>query len=336
MIGTGNDHSHEFLNFFIYFNHLIIFKKLQVCNGEIDLISGARAIIKMRCIWLCISLYSLDQIDTQASTGVSQAQKRIIMNLCIDHRRIRQRTAATFFFLFAMRRHMRFTRAFPVPTSREVALEGARITASGSLRLQPCGAAHCLCLTRGRLLAPQGARSDLGCGVQVQVQIQGPDALRLVEYLTPRDLSKIVPGQCVYAPLIDEQAGIINDPIILCLAPDRYWLSISDSDVLLWVKDWRSAQDLTSRSLTRCISALPAGTQIGDFIEPFGEGALSEVRFFRFIETEIAGIPLVIAHGLERPGGFELYLDAPLRESVCGMPLSTPALTLTSGRAAPI
>ena len=47
---------------------------------------------------------------------------------------------------------------------------------------------------------------------------------------------KDVPGQCVYAPLIDEQAGIINDPIILCLAPDRYWLSISDSDVLLWVK----------------------------------------------------------------------------------------------------
>jgi len=71
---------------------------------------------------------------------------------------------------------------------------------------------------------------------QVQVQVKGPDAHKLVEYLTPRDLSKIVPGQCVYAPLIDEKAGIVNDPIILCLAPDRFWLSISDTDVLLWVK----------------------------------------------------------------------------------------------------
>ena len=67
------------------------------------------------------------------------------------------------------------------------------------------------------------------------MQIQGPDALRLVEYLTPR-IFRNCAGQCVYSPLIDEQAGIINDPIILCLAPDRYWLSISDYDVLLWVK----------------------------------------------------------------------------------------------------
>ena len=59
---------------------------------------------------------------------------------------------------------------------------------------------------------------DVAC--QVQVEVQGPDALRLMEYLTPRDLSQIEPGQCMYAPLIDENAGIVNDPIILCLAPD--------------------------------------------------------------------------------------------------------------------
>ena len=152
---------------------------------------------------------------------------------------------------------------------------------------------------------------DVAC--QVQVQIQGPDALRLVEYLTPRDLSKIVPGQCVYAPLIDEQAGIINDPIILCLAPDRYWLSISDSDVLLWVKGLAIGAGFDVEVTDPDVFPLSLqGPKSETLLSRLVKEPLSEVRFFRFIETEIAGIPLVIARtGWSGQGGFELYLDAP-------------------------
>ncbi len=152
---------------------------------------------------------------------------------------------------------------------------------------------------------------DVAC--QVQVQIQGPDALRLVEYLTPRDLSKIVPGQCVYAPLIDEQAGIINDPIILCLAPDRYWLSTSDSDVLLWVKGLAIGAEFDVEVTDPDVFPLSLqGPKSETLLSRLVKDPLSEVRFFRFIETELAGIPLVIARtGWSGQGGFELYLDAP-------------------------
>ena len=152
---------------------------------------------------------------------------------------------------------------------------------------------------------------DVAC--QVQVQIQGPDALRLVEYLTPRDLSKIVPGQCVYAPLIDEKAGIINDPIILCLAPDRYWLSISDSDVLLWVKGLAIGAGFDAEVTDPDVFPLSLqGPKSEILLSRLVKEPLSEVRFFRFIQTEIAGIPLVIARtGWSGQGGFELYLDAP-------------------------
>ncbi len=148
---------------------------------------------------------------------------------------------------------------------------------------------------------------------QVQVQIQGPDALRFVEYLTPRDLSKIVPGQCVYAPLIDEQAGIINDPIILCLAPDRYWLSISDSDVLLWVKGLAIGAGFDIEVTDPDVFPLSIqGPKSETLLSRLVKEPLNDVRFFRFIETEIAGIPLVIARtGWSGQGGFELYLDAP-------------------------
>ena len=152
---------------------------------------------------------------------------------------------------------------------------------------------------------------DVAC--QVQVQIQGPDALRLVEYLTPRDLSKMVPGQCVYAPLIDEQAGIINDPIILCLAPDRYWLSISDSDVLLWVKGLAIGAGFDVKVTDPDVFSLSLqGPKSETLLSRLVTEPLSQVRFFRFIETEIAGIPLIIARtGWSGQGGFELYLDAP-------------------------
>ena len=71
---------------------------------------------------------------------------------------------------------------------------------------------------------------------QRQVEIVGPDALALTELITPRDMASCAVGQCKYAPLCDENGGIINDPIVLRLAEDRFWLSIADSDVNLWVK----------------------------------------------------------------------------------------------------
>ncbi len=72
---------------------------------------------------------------------------------------------------------------------------------------------------------------DVSC--QRQVEISGPDAGALVQLMTPRNISKAQVGQCLYVPIIDDQAGLINDPVLLKLAEDRFWLSIADSDLLL-------------------------------------------------------------------------------------------------------
>ena len=150
---------------------------------------------------------------------------------------------------------------------------------------------------------------DVAC--QVQVQVQGPDAHKLVEYLTPRDLSKIVPGQCVYAPLIDDKAGIVNDPIILCLAPDRFWLSISDTDVLLWVKGLALGTGFEVEVSDPDVFPLSIqGPKSETLLSRLIDKPIGDIRFFRFIETQIAGIPLVIARtGWSGQGGFELYLS---------------------------
>ena len=75
---------------------------------------------------------------------------------------------------------------------------------------------------------------DVSC--ERQVQVKGPDALRLLEILTPRDLSRMGDGRCLYIPVVDQNGGMLNDPVAVKLSEDRWWISIADSDLLLWVK----------------------------------------------------------------------------------------------------
>ena len=75
-----------------------------------------------------------------------------------------------------------------------------------------------------------------------QVEIKGNDAEKFVEYITPRDISKCKVGQCMYVLLTEKDGGIVNDPILLKLSENHYWLSIADSDVLLWCKGIASSK----------------------------------------------------------------------------------------------
>ena len=69
-----------------------------------------------------------------------------------------------------------------------------------------------------------------------QVEISGEDSAELVQLMTCRDLSKSKDGRCYYCPIIDDQAGLINDPVVLRINQNKWWLSIADSDVILFAK----------------------------------------------------------------------------------------------------
>ena len=79
---------------------------------------------------------------------------------------------------------------------------------------------------------------------QRQVQIIGKDSAKLVQLMTCRNLSKAKIGRCYYAPIIDEQGKMINDPIILKLSEDKWWISLADSDVGLYAKGLASGLGL--------------------------------------------------------------------------------------------
>jgi dimethylsulfoniopropionate demethylase len=158
---------------------------------------------------------------------------------------------------------------------------------------------------------------DVAC--ERQVEVRGPDAGRLMQMLTPRDLRGMLPGQCYYVPMVDETGGMLNDPVAVKLAEDRYWISIADSDLLMWVKGivWGLRLDVLVDEPD--VSPLAVqGPRADDLMAAvFGE-SVRDVRFFRFGWFDFQGVPMLIARsGYSRQGGFEIYVEG----SEHGMPL---------------
>jgi len=150
---------------------------------------------------------------------------------------------------------------------------------------------------------------DVGC--QRQVQISGPDASRLVQWITPRDLSKATPGKCLYVPLISENAGLINDPVLLKISDEKYWLSIADSDVLLWVSGLAFAGGLDVKINEPDVWPLsiqgPKAQQL--LVDVFGE-RIKNIEFFNFEWFDFEGTRQLIARsGYSKQDGFEIYLE---------------------------
>ncbi len=150
------------------------------------------------------------------------------------------------------------------------------------------------------------------CDVSVerQVEITGPDAGAFTQFLSCRDLSKMQVGQCKYVLITDQDGGIINDPILLKLAEDRFWLSIADSDVLLWAKGvaLNSGFDVTISEPD--VSPLQLqGPKSRDILRAaFGDGP-ADLKYYWFQELNWDGIPLVISRtGWSSELGYEIFL----------------------------
>ena len=146
---------------------------------------------------------------------------------------------------------------------------------------------------------------------QRQVQIQGKDASDLVQKMTPRSLKKMKVGRCYYAPLINSEGGIINDPVILKIAEDCYWLSLADSDILLWAAGLAAGFGMNVNLSEPDIFPLAVqGPKAEDLmVSLFGE-VVRKIGFFQFQWLSFQSTSMLVARsGWSKQGGFEIYLS---------------------------
>jgi len=150
---------------------------------------------------------------------------------------------------------------------------------------------------------------DVSC--QRQVELIGPDAQRLAQMLTVRDLSKLEIGRCMLAPICDHEGRLLNDPVVIRVADDRFWFSISDLDILLWAQGIAFGMKLNVKIFEPEIWPLAVqGPQAEEVaVAVFGE-AVRKTKFFRFDNLEFRGHEFLVARsGWSAQGGFEIYVD---------------------------
>ena len=146
--------------------------------------------------------------------------------------------------------------------------------------------------------------------VERQVEITGPDAYKFTQLLTPRDLSKLSIGQCKYVLITNNEGGILNDPVLLRLAENHFWLSLADSDVLLWAQGVAVNSGLNVQIKEPDVSPLqlqgPASGEI--MVKLFGED-IKNLKYYWLREYNLDAIPLIVSRtGWSSELGYEIYL----------------------------
>jgi aminomethyltransferase len=151
--------------------------------------------------------------------------------------------------------------------------------------------------------------------VERNVELAGRDGLKLAELLTPRDLSKCRVGEGRYVLLTDEAGGIVNDPVLLRLEENRFWLACADSDVLLWAKGVARGAGLDVEVRELDVAPLQVqGPKSRELVAKLFGDWVSGLKYYEFRKTELKGIPLIVTRtGWTGELGYELYLLDPAR-----------------------
>ncbi len=147
-------------------------------------------------------------------------------------------------------------------------------------------------------------------GVERPVEIDGPDGFALMDLLTPRDMRKCAIGQCKYALICDEHGTVINDPVVLRLGENRFWLCPSDSDVHLWAKGVAVGAGL--RATVRLTDVYPVqvqGPKSVDVLQAIVGDRIRTLRYYWWMEAQVPGnIPVIITRtGWTGEVGYEVF-----------------------------
>ena len=171
--------------------------------------------------------------------------------------------------------------------------------------------------TLGEYWATIQAATLWDVSVQRIIEVSGPDAANFMSLLTPRDISKVKPGRCRYIILTNSDGGILNDPVMLRLAEDRFWMSTADGDVLMWAQGVSVFANMDVHISTPDVYPVqiqgPTSPKIVAAL--FGEEIL-DLGYYHCTSAEIDGIPVVVSRtGFSAEVGFEIYLQDKTRGS---------------------
>ncbi len=147
-------------------------------------------------------------------------------------------------------------------------------------------------------------------GVEKQIQIKGPDAFDLTNMIVPRDLHKCAVDQAKYVFITAPDGGILNDPVLLRVAEDEFWLSLADSDVNLYALGIAHAMKMNVTVQEIDVAPLQIqGPNAKKVLTNLVGDAVLDIPYYGLMQTTIGGMNVVISRtGYTGEVGYEIYL----------------------------
>src|SRR5699024_6013588 len=146
--------------------------------------------------------------------------------------------------------------------------------------------------------------------VERQIQVKGPDAEAFVNFVITRDATKIPVMRARYVILCNEAGGIVNDPVLLRIAQDEFWFSISDSDLEFWLQGINVGRrfDVDIQEIDVAPVQVQGPKSVDLMVDLFGD-AIAELPSYGLAEGQVAGHDVIISQtGFSGEKGYEIYL----------------------------
>jgi glycine cleavage system aminomethyltransferase T len=151
--------------------------------------------------------------------------------------------------------------------------------------------------------------------VERQIRVKGPDAEAFVDYVITRDATKIPPMRARYVILCNEAGGILNDPVLLRIAEDEFWFSLSDTDLMFWLQGVNLGRrfDVDIREIDVAPVQVQGPKSVDLLVDLVGPAA-AEIPPYGLMSSAVGGCEVIVSQtGFTGEKGYEIYLrDATL------------------------
>ena len=146
--------------------------------------------------------------------------------------------------------------------------------------------------------------------VERQIRVKGPDALKFTNYVITRDASRIEVMHGKYVILCNSKGGVLNDPILLRVAEDEFWFSLSDSDIMFFLQGVN--HDKRFNVTIDEIDVAPVqiqGPKSVDLMADLVGEAVRDIPYYGLMEAKVGGRDVIISQtGFTGEKGYEIYL----------------------------
>lgn len=151
--------------------------------------------------------------------------------------------------------------------------------------------------------------------VERVVEISGTDATRFADMLTCRDLTKCKVGQGRYMLVLAPDGGIVNDPVLMRLEENRWWMALADSDAGLYAMGVAVNSGMKVKVTHPEVYPVQVqGKKAKDVMKALFGPSILDMKYYWCTQTSLDGIPVVISRtGWTGEVGYEVYLRDPSR-----------------------